>query len=65
MSPILGTEALDFLLASGGLDLTNAQKADLKTIYEGLSAMKARVRQPRGRMAEPAHTFSFTEEDLA
>ena len=26
--------------------------------------MKARVRQPRGRMAEPAHTFGFAPEDL-
>jgi len=27
--------------------------------------MKARVRQPRGRMAELAHTFGFKAEDLA
>ena len=65
MTPELGTEALDYLLASAGLDLTEAQKADLKTIHDGLAAMKARVRQPRGRMAELAHSFSFTEEDLA
>jgi hypothetical protein len=65
MPPILGTEALDFLLASAGLQLTEPQKADLKTIHDGLAAMKARVRQPRGRMAEPAHIYGFTEEDLA
>jgi hypothetical protein len=65
MAPILGTEALDFLLASAGLELTDVQKADLRTIHEGLAAMKARVRQPRGRMAELAHTYSFTDEDLA
>jgi hypothetical protein len=64
MSPILGTEALDFLLASAGLDLTDAQKAELKSVHEGLAAMKARVRQPRGRMAELAHTYGFSEEDL-
>jgi hypothetical protein len=34
MPPILGTEALDYLLASAGLDLTEAQKADLKSIHE-------------------------------
>jgi hypothetical protein len=65
MPPILGNEALDYLLASAGLELTEAQTADLKTIHEELATMKARVRQPRGRMAELAHTFGFTEEDLA
>ncbi len=65
MPPILGTEALDFLLASAGLNLTEAQKADLKTIHHGLAAMKARVRQPRSRTAEPAHIYGFTEEDVA
>lgn len=65
MPPKLGTEALDFPLASAGPNLTEAQKTDLKTVHEGLVAMKARVRQPRGRMAEPAHTYGFTEEDLA
>ncbi len=61
----IGDEALDFLLASAGLELNPEQKADLKTITESLAAMKARVRQPRGRMAELAHTYGFTEEDLA
>jgi hypothetical protein len=65
MPPTLQPEALDYLLASAGLNLTEAQKADLKTVHDSLAAMKARVRQPRGRMAEPAHTFRFTEEDLA
>lgn len=65
MPPILGTEALDFLLASAGLDLNEDQKADLKSIHENLAIMKARVRQPRGRMAELAHTYGFTEADLA
>jgi Spy/CpxP family protein refolding chaperone len=65
MSPNLETEALDYLLACAGLDLTEAQKADLKSIHDGLAAMKARVRQPRGRMAELAHTYGFAEEDLA
>ena len=65
MSSTLGNEALDYLLANAGLELSEAQKADLKTVHDGLSAMKARVRQPRGRMAELAHTFRFTEEDLA
>ncbi len=65
MPPILTDPALDYLLASAGLELTEAQKADLKTIHEALTAMKARVRQPRGRMAELAHTFAFTPEDQA
>ena len=58
-------EALDFLLARAGLDLTAAEKAELKTVYAGIAQMAERVRQPRGRMAEPAHVYNFTEEDLA
>jgi hypothetical protein len=65
MLPIPGTEALDYLLASAGLNLTEAQRADLKSIHDGLAEMKARVRQPRGRTAELAHTYGFKEEDLA
>jgi hypothetical protein len=61
----LGNEALDYLIASAGLDLTEAQKADLQSIHQDLVAMKARVRQRRGHMAELAHTFGFTAEDLA
>lgn len=64
MPPILGNEALDYLLATAGLDLSEAQKADLKTIQGQLAEMKARVRRPRGRMAELAHTYGFTAEDL-
>jgi hypothetical protein len=65
MPPTLTDTALDYLLAAAGLDPTEAQKADLKSIHDQLAAMKDRVRQPRGRMAEPAHTFGFTLEDLA
>ncbi len=65
MPPTLGDDALDYLLASAGLTLTDAQKQELKALQAGLDAMKERVRQPRGRMAELAHTFSFTAEDLA
>jgi hypothetical protein len=57
--------ALDYLLARAGLSLTEAQKAELKTVYAGIAAMAERVRKPRGRMAEPAHTYGFAEEDLA
>ena len=61
----IGDEAFEFLLARAGLDLTDAQKAELKTVYAGIAAMAVRVRKPRGRMAEPAHVYDFTEEDLA
>ena len=60
----LTDEALNFLIGNAGLTLTEEQKADLKTIQDGLAAMKARVRQPRGHMAELAHSFGFTAEDL-
>jgi hypothetical protein len=65
MPPKLTDESLDYLLDAAGLVLTAEQKADLATTHEALSAMKARVRKPRGRMAEPAHTFGYTAEDLA
>ncbi len=63
--PELTDVALDFLLARAGLSLTDAQKAELKSVYPGIAAMAERVRKPRGRMAEPAHVYDFTEEDLA
>ncbi|MDR3539120.1 MAG: hypothetical protein P4L71_21680 [Acetobacteraceae bacterium] len=65
MPPTFSDEALDYLLANAGLTLTDVQKQELKTLRDGLDAMKARVRQPRGPMAEPAHIFGFTAEDLA
>jgi hypothetical protein len=64
MPPTLTDPALEYLLQSAGLTLTDAEKADLKTIHDGLAAMKARVRQKRGHMAELAHTYGFTPEDL-
>ncbi len=65
MPSTLGNQTLEFLLASAGLDASEAQKSELCSIYEHLVAMKARVRQKRGRMAELAHTYGFAEEDLA
>ena len=64
MPEAIADAALDFLLARAGLDLTAAQKAELKTVYPGIAAMAERVRQPRGRMAELAHVYNFTEDDL-
>jgi hypothetical protein len=60
----ISDETLDFLLARAGLDLSDAQKAELKTVYPGIAAMAERVRQPRGRIAEPAHVYNFTAADL-
>ena len=60
----IADEALDFLLARAGLDLTHAEKAELKTVYAGIAQMAERVRQPRGRMAELAHVYNFTAADL-
>ena len=65
MSPTLTDPALEYLLATAGMTLTEAQKADLKSIHDSLAEMKARVRTPRRHMAELAHTFGFTDEDLA
>ena len=65
MQSDINDAALDYLLARAGLDLTAEQKAELKTVHAALAAMAERVRKPRGRMAEPAHTYGFAEEDLA
>ena len=56
--------AFEYLLARAGLTPTDAEKAELKTVCDGIAAMAERVRKPRGRMAEPALTFGFAEEDL-
>ena len=64
MPPEMTDAAFEFLLARAGLDLTAAEKAELKTVVDGLAALAERVRQPRGRMAELAHVFDFAEEDL-
>ena len=64
MSAEITDEALGFLLARAGLDLTEAQKVELKTVYPGIVEMAARVRKPRGRMAELAHVYNFTPADL-
>ena len=65
MPPTLTDPALDYLLRSAGLSLTDAERSDLKSIHDSLAAMKARVRQKRGPMAELAHTYGFAPEDLA
>jgi len=64
MPPELTDQALDFLLARAGLNLTPAQKADLKSVYPAVAEMAERLRKPRGRMAELAHVYDFADEDL-
>jgi hypothetical protein len=56
--------AFEYLLARAGLALSDAEKAELKTVCDGIAAMADRVRRPRGRMAEPALTYGFAEADL-
>jgi hypothetical protein len=63
--PEIDDATLDFLLARAGLSPTPHQRAELKSIYPHVAAMAELVRKPRGRMAEPALTYGFTEEDLA
>jgi hypothetical protein len=64
MPPQITDEAFEYLLARAGLGLTDAEKAELKTVCDGVAAMAERVRKPRGRMAEPALTYGFADEDL-
>ena len=56
--------AFEYLLSRAGLTLTDAEKAELKTVCDGIAQMAERVRKPRGRMAEPALTYGFADEDL-
>jgi len=56
--------AFAYLLARAGLTLTDAEQAELKAACDGIAAMAERVRKPRGRMAEPALTYGFADEDL-
>jgi len=64
MASDINDQALEYLIARAGLDLTDEQKAELKTVHAALAALAERVRKPRGRMAEPAHSYGFAEEDL-
>jgi hypothetical protein len=57
-------DAFEYLIARAGLNLTEAEKAELKTVCDGIAAMAERVRKTRGIMAEPALTYGFAEEDL-
>jgi hypothetical protein len=60
----INDDAFEYLIARAGLSLSAEQKAELKEVCDGIAAMAERVRQPRGRMAEPALTYGFAEEDL-
>jgi len=64
MQSEINDAALEYLIARAGLDLTDEQKAELKTVHAALAPLAERVRKPRGRMAEPAHSYGFAEEDL-
>lgn len=57
MDSSISSEEFDFLARRAGLTLTPPQKAELITVYGHVRAMAERVRQPRGRDAEPAHVF--------
>ena len=48
--------------ALGGI--VDAKPGHLERLQARIAAMAERVRQPRGRMAEPALTYGFAEEDL-
>ncbi|MGE0258387.1 MAG: hypothetical protein AB7T18_06490 [Alphaproteobacteria bacterium] len=64
MPVTINDDAFAYLLARAGLTVTDAEKAELREVCDGIAAMAERVRKPRGRMAEPALTYGFAEEDL-
>jgi hypothetical protein len=57
-------DSFEYLIARAGLILTDAEKTELRMVCDGIATMAERVRKPRGRMAEPALIYGFTEEDL-
>lgn len=57
MDKTISRAELDFLVRRAGLTLTEDQAAELLAIYPKVRAMAERVRQARGREAEPAHVF--------
>jgi hypothetical protein len=62
--PDIDDAALEYVLARAGLTPTEAQRVGLKMAYAHVARMAESVRKPRGRMAEPALTYRFGEEDL-
>ena len=50
-------EELAFLARRAGLALSEKQMTELLVVGRQIRTMAARVRQPRGRQAEPAHVF--------
>jgi hypothetical protein len=64
MATPINDAAFEYLLARAGLTLTEAEKTELKTVCGGIADFAERVRKPRGRMAEPALTYGFADEDL-
>ena len=61
MAADLTDDAFEFLIQRARLDLSPTQKADLRAVYANIQDMAARVRKPRGRMAEPAHIYRFED----
>jgi hypothetical protein len=45
------------MAAKAGVTLTEAQRAELMSVYPLVAAMAERNRSGRGRQAEPAHIF--------
>jgi hypothetical protein len=62
MDPEISDAAFDALLARSGLlrdglELTEAQRAELRRGHAALARMLARLRRDRPRADEPAHIF--------
>lgn len=64
MTDEIDDTTLDLILARAGITPTAEQRAGLKQHAAVVGAMAANVRKPRGRMAELAHVYAFTAEDL-
>jgi hypothetical protein len=63
--PIASEAEMGAFLARAGIQLTPEQIAEYAEAYGYIVEMSARIRGERSYMAEPAHIFSFPDEEIA
>ena len=62
MDDLYAPEEIDAIADRAGLRLTSAWRAELIRASRHVTALRRRLRTPRGMSAEPAHHFSVVAE---